>query len=282
LNKELWGRRTIFLGASLVKKPIVMGNLKMNMTIQNGKEYIKRFLPFMETVTATEVVLAPPYTVIPLLNSEKGNSPLQLGAQNMHWEDSGAYTGEISPILIKEAGCQWVILGHSERRQYFGETYTQVRRKLESAYKHKVTPVVCIGESLSVRRAGRTFHVVEDQIDEALKGLKPKQVAGTVLAYEPIWAIGTGKTASPWQANEVHHFIRNKIETLFGKPTASEIRVLYGGSVNPENCEALILEPEIDGFLVGGASQKEESFQRIISAVEEQWKIKKKPRTRIS
>jgi triosephosphate isomerase (TIM) len=264
-----------------VKKPIIMGNLKMNMTIENGKEYIKRFLPFLEQVSESEVILAPPFTVIPLFASEIGKSLLQLGAQNMHWEDSGAYTGEISPVLIKEAGCQWVILGHSERRQYFGETYTQVRRKLESAYRHKITPVVCIGETLSVRRAGRTFHLVEDQIDEALKGLKPKQVVGTVLAYEPIWAIGTGKTASPWQANEVHHFIRNKIENLFGKPTASEIRILYGGSVNPENCEALIQEPEIDGFLVGGASQKEESFQKIISIVEEIWKIKKSKKSRI-
>ncbi|MBI3595487.1 MAG: triose-phosphate isomerase [Nitrospirae bacterium] len=267
-----------------MKRPIIMGNFKMNMTLQNGKEYIKQFLPMLEQVTESEVVIAPPFTAISLFSSECVNSRVQLGAQNMHWEDAGAYTGEISPVLIKEAGCQWVILGHSERRQYFGETYTQVRRKLESAYKHKITPVVCIGETLSVRRAGRTFYLVEDQIDEALKGLKPKQVAGTVLAYEPIWAIGTGKTASPWQANEVHHFIRNKIENLFGKPTASEIRILYGGSVNPENCEALIQEPEIDGFLVGGASQKEESFQKIISAVEENWKIKrtKKSRTRMS
>ncbi len=263
-----------------MKKPIVIGNLKMNLTAEQGREYIKRFLPFMEHVSESEIVLAPSYTVLPLLAPEIRGSQLQLAAQNMHWEDAGAYTGEISPVLIKEAGCQWVILGHSERRQYFGETYTHVRRKLESAFRHKIVPVVCLGETLAVRRAGRTFQIVEDQIDEVLKGLKPKQAAGTVLAYEPIWAIGTGKTASPWQANEVHHFIRNKIETLFGKPTAAEIRILYGGSVNPENCEALIQESEIDGFLVGGASQKEESFQKIISCVEENWKMKKSKKLR--
>lgn len=250
------------------------------MTIHQGLEYIKHFLPFLENVVESEVVLAPPFTVLPLLAPEIAKSRLQLAAQNMHWEDEGAYTGEISPVLIKEAGCHWVILGHSERRQYFGETYTQVRRKLEGAFRNKIVPIVCLGETLSVRRAGRTFQMVEDQIDEVLKGLKPKQVLGTVLAYEPIWAIGTGKTASPWQANEVHHFIRNKIETMFGKATGSEIRILYGGSVNPENCDTLIQEPEIDGFLVGGASQKEETFQKIISSVEENWKIKKTKKQR--
>ena len=264
-----------------MKKPLVIGNLKMNMTIRDGVEYVKRFVPFLEGILETEVVLAPPFTVLPVLANEIGSGPLQLGAQNMYWEEEGAFTGEISPLLIKEAGCRWVILGHSERRQYFGETYTQVRRKLESALKNKINPVVCIGETLSVRRAGRTFQMVEDQIDEALKGLKPKQVLGTVLAYEPIWAIGTGKTATPWQANEVHHFIRNKIDTLFGKATAAEMRLLYGGSVNPENCEALIDEPEIDGFLVGGASQKEESFQKIVSTVEEEWKIKRAKKQKI-
>ncbi len=252
----------------------------MNLTIHQGLEYIKHFLPFLENIVEAEVVLAPPFTVLPLLAPETAKSRLQLAAQNMHWEDEGAYTGEISPVLIKEAGCHWVILGHSERRQYFGETYTQVRRKLEGALRNKIVPIVCIGETLSVRRAGRTFQMVEDQIDEVLKGLKPKQVSGSVLAYEPIWAIGTGKTASPWQANEVHHFIRNKIETMFGKAAGSEIRILYGGSVNPENCDALIQEPEIDGFLVGGASQKEETFQKIISSVEENWKIKKTKKQR--
>ncbi|HXN05436.1 MAG TPA: triose-phosphate isomerase [Nitrospiria bacterium] len=264
-----------------MKKPLVIGNLKMNMSIRDGLEYVKRFIPFLDNVKEPEVVLAPPFTVIHALSQAIGGKNLQLAAQNMHWEEEGAYTGEISPLLIKEAGCEWVILGHSERRQYFGETYTQVRRKLESAFKHKINPVVCFGETLAVRRAGRTFQMVEDQIDETLKGLKPKQVAVTVLAYEPIWAIGTGKTATPWQANEVHQFIRNKIETLFGKPTAADIRILYGGSVNPENCEALIHEDEIDGFLVGGSSQKEESFQKIISVVEEEWKIKRAKKAKV-
>jgi triosephosphate isomerase len=190
-------------------------------------------------------------------------SPVKLGAQNMHAEAKGAFTGEISPVQLKDAGCEYVLLGHSERRQFFGETDAALRVKLQSAWTHGLKPVLCIGETLDEREDNKTFAVLKRQLS-ILEGLAPAQVATLVIAYEPVWAIGTGRTATPAQAQEAHLYIRNELKRLFSEGLAQGVRILYGGSVKADNIDSLMAEADLDGALVGGASLKADEFSRII------------------
>ena len=192
-------------------------------------------------------------------------SHVKLGAQNMHWEEKGAFTGEVSPLMLKELPCDYVIIGHSERRQYFAETDETVNNKIKSALKHELAPIVCVGETLEQREEGITIDFVMGQVEKALKGIEAEEAKKIVFAYEPIWAIGTGKTASAADAQEVIGAIRNKISELYNKEVAEAVRILYGGSVKPENIKELMAEADIDGALVGGASLKAESFYAICS-----------------
>jgi len=211
-----------------------------------------------------DIVLCPPYTALCEVSEVIMETNVALGAQDMHWEDEGAYTGEVSGAMLKDLSCDYVIIGHSERRQYFGETNETVNKKVKAALKHKLTPIVCVGEKLNERQAGKTFEVVEDHIVNGLDGLSGDQAASIVIAYEPVWAIGTGVNATPQQAQEVHKFIREKLAGIFGKDIADCIRIQYGGSVKPENIKDITKQQDVDGALVGGASLKVDSFVDII------------------
>ena len=211
-----------------------------------------------------EVVIAPPFTALESVRDSLKQRGYNLAAQNCHWEQKGPFTGEVSPVMLKDLGCDWRIIGHSERRQLFGETNETVRLKAASVFKASMVPIICVGEVLEQRDRGETFQVIGSQLDVALKGLSADQAEAAVIAYEPVWAIGTGKTATPGQAQEVHAFIRSRIESLFNKGVEKKTRILYGGSVKPDNIDALMAEPDIDGALVGGASLEVGSFKRII------------------
>ncbi len=236
----------------------------MNKTVGEALELVKALKISLMGIYGVEVAVAPPFTALYPVAQELKNSSIELAAQNLFWEEKGAFTGEVSPLMLKEIGCQYVIIGHSERRQYFGETDEMVNRKIRSAIRSDLKVIFCIGESLEEREEGKTFSVVERQLVEGLKGIDEERMGQIVIAYEPVWAIGTGRTASPEQAGEVHRFIREKIEGLFSKRTSERVRIQYGGSVTPENIKALMAEPGIDGALVGGASLQAESFTRIV------------------
>jgi triosephosphate isomerase len=215
---------------------------------------------------AADVLVAPPFTALAAAAEALRGGPVLLGGQNMHGEDEGAFTGEVSPRMLRDAGCTHVILGHSERRQLFGETDENVARKAQAAFRHGLVPIVCVGETLAERDANRTMEVVERQTERALRALTPDQAAGAVIAYEPVWAIGTGRNATPEQAQEVHAFIRKLVARSHGDATAAAARILYGGSVKPDNASALLGQPDVDGALVGGASLKAASFLEIVRA----------------
>ncbi len=219
----------------------------------------------LKGVTGVEVAVFPPFTALSLVARTLQGSPIRWGAQDLFWEREGAYTGEIAPPMLVEVGCTYVIVGHSERRQYFGETDATAQRKIQAAVAARLVPILCVGESLTERDEGKTAAVVERQVRGALTGLRlsPAQL---VIAYEPVWAIGTGRTATPAQANEVHALIRKIAGDLFGEGVAETLRILYGGSVKPESAHALMEEPEVDGALVGGASLDAASFARIVAA----------------
>lgn len=244
--------------------PFIAGNWKMNKTVGEALELVKALKVSLSGVEGVEVAVAPPFTALYPVAQELRNSIIELAAQNLFWEEKGAYTGEVSPLMLREVGCQYVIIGHSERRQYFGETDETVNRKIRSAIRSDLKVIFCIGETLEEREGGKTFSVVERQLVEGLKGIEEEMMGKIVIAYEPVWAIGTGRTASPQQAGEVHRFIREKIEKLYSKRTSETLRIQYGGSVTPENIKALMAEPGIDGALVGGASLKAETFTRIV------------------
>lgn len=210
-----------------------------------------------------EVVLCPPFTALAAVAEILGPGPIRLGAQNCHWEPSGAHTGEISAPMLAELGCRYVLLGHSERRKEMGETDEQINRKVRAALAHGLVPVLCVGETADERRQGLTFTTVEGQLRAGLAGMEPEAIVRVVLAYEPVWAIGTGVNATPGQAAEVHSYLRGLLSELTSKDTAGAIRILYGGSVKPDNAEALAAEPEIDGVLVGGASLNAQGFITI-------------------
>jgi triosephosphate isomerase len=210
-----------------------------------------------------EIVVAPVFTALSRVSDALNGSNINLAAQDCFWEEEGAYTGEVAPKLLKDAGCSHVIIGHSERRQYFGETDTTVNKKMKTAVSAGLTAIVCVGETLEERESGRTFSVIESQIQNSLAGISAEAAAQLIIAYEPVWAIGTGKTASDDQAQEVHFFIRALNSRLFSQVTADAVRILYGGSVKPDNVKGLMARADIDGALVGGASLKADSFAAI-------------------
>lgn len=247
-----------------MRKPIIAGNWKMYKTPSEAVDFVRRLREVNAGIDNVEIVVAPPFPALVPVAGVLAGSPIGLAAQNMFWETEGAFTGEVSPVMLAEIGCRYVILGHSERRQYFGETDAGVNRKARTALDRGLVPIVCVGESLDEREAGLTEKVVNGQVEGCLAGLPADAVAGLVIAYEPVWAIGTGRTASPGDAQEVSARIRILVGELFGREAADRIRIQYGGSVKPENTRSLMSQEDIDGALVGGASLKIESFTGII------------------
>jgi triosephosphate isomerase (TIM) len=243
-----------------MRKPIMAGNWKMYKTPTEAADFVCALAPLVKDVHDKTMLLCAPYTALQKLSDAAVGTNIEVGAENLYWEDEGAFTGEISGPMLKAVGCTYVIIGHSERRQYFGETDETVNKKIKAALKHHLLPIVCVGETLAQRENNETFKVIEKQIKEGLATLDLGHWTSIVIAYEPVWAIGTGKTATPAQAQEVHKFIRG----LLPKDVANEIRILYGGSVKPDNVKELMAQPDIDGGLVGGASLKVDSYVKLI------------------
>jgi len=247
-----------------MRKPVIAGNWKMHKTLDEARALARAIRDGAGAgAEGREIVLAPPFTALTAVAEELKGGAATLAAQNVHWEDKGAFTGEVSAPMLKDAGCGMVILGHSERRQYFGETDESVNRKALAVLKAGLQPMVCVGETLSEREAGRHEAVVAKQLADGLARLTRQDLLRIILAYEPVWAIGTGRTASPEIAQEMHAFIRRQLAEQFGEG-AGEVRILYGGSVKPDNIDALMRQPDIDGALVGGACLEAESFLRIV------------------
>lgn len=245
-----------------MRKPFIAGNWKMNQSPSQAKKLAEDLKSTIKAGSA-EVAVCPPYLSIPVTVELLSGSGISVGAQDLHWEDDGAYTGKISVSMIKDSGCEYVIIGHSEQRQYFHETDETVNKKISKAIAGGLKPIICIGETLEEREANKTIQVVDTQLKGALQGITVD--ASVVIAYEPVWAIGTGKTATPDQAQEVHAHIRSQLKELVGA-VADEIRILYGGSMKPDNAAELLARTDIDGGLIGGASLKADSFQGIIAA----------------
>ncbi|MDR2405069.1 MAG: triose-phosphate isomerase [Deltaproteobacteria bacterium] len=243
--------------------PFLAGNWKMYKTGSQAVEFIEAIKPLLGALSGRQAALGVPATALYQAAQAAAGTGILIGAQNIWYENEGAFTGEISASMAKAAGASFVILGHSERRQYFGDTDEWVSKKLRAAITEGLIPVVCIGESLAEREGNTTFNVIEGQLKGSLEGLKADEADTLILAYEPVWAIGTGKTATAAQAQEVHAFIRKTLEKLLGPKVAESTRILYGGSVKPENVKSIVAEPDIDGALVGGASLKPESFADI-------------------
>ena len=248
------------------RDPMIAGNWKMNLDIDESVKLVEATRAGMQDVSDVDVLVAPPFTALYAVRQAIGDSGILLAAQNMYYESNGAFTGEVSGTMLREAGCTHVILGHSERRSLFKETSEMIDLKVQAAVTAGLVPIVCVGETLEEREAGRTFEVLEQQLAGSLDHfVKDRTVAqGTLLAYEPVWAIGTGRTATPEQAQESHEFIRDWIEKRFDSETAGRVRILYGGSVKPENIVDLMAENDIDGALVGGASLKADSFVKLV------------------
>lgn len=247
------------------RKPIIAGNWKMFKTPEETKDLVTAIASGLEGKSyRCEVIVAPPFTSIQSAVAAATGTVVRVAAQNLFWEDEGAFTGEISGAMVKAAGCTAVIVGHSERRQYFGETNDTVRRRIEAAIRWGLVPIFCLGETLEERETGETFNVVQRQLSEGLAGIRLEDALRFVVAYEPVWAIGTGRTASPEQAEEVHAFLRQEVGSLLGEEFAAQVRILYGGSVKPSNAKALMRCEDIDGGLVGGASLNAGDFLGII------------------
>jgi triosephosphate isomerase len=246
-----------------LKKPVIAGNWKMHKTIAEARGLAYEIVSQASELKGATLILIPPFTAIYQVKKAVEGTQIRVGAQDVFWEDQGAFTGEISPLQLKEAGCEFVIIGHSERRQYFGETDETVRKKVQAAIHHSLIPIVCIGETLEEREKELTLRKIATQLEKSVFTLSPEDFQKIILAYEPIWAIGTGRNATPEQAEEVHSFIRNLIEKKYGKTLASYAIILYGGSVKRANSYSLIREKNVDGFLVGGASLEAESFLAI-------------------
>jgi triosephosphate isomerase len=247
-----------------MRTALVVANWKMNGTIAEARALAAAVRDGLKRVRGAEVVLCPPFTALGVVADLLTGSPIALGAQNCHWEAAGAHTGEISPAMLVELGCRWVLLGHSERRREFGETDEQISRKIHAAMAVGLTAVLCVGETADERRQGLTFATVEGQLRAGLAGLDARGVEACALAYEPVWAIGTGVNATPAQASEVHGYLRGLVSGLATKEVAQRVRILYGGSVRPENAGELASEPDIDGALVGGASLSAAAFVAIV------------------
>lgn len=250
----------------MMRKVIIAGNWKMNKTKGEAIQFIQEVKDSIPSSNKVEAVVCSPDLFIDALVESSKGSNLVIGAQNMHFEEKGAFTGETSPLALKDLGVTYVIVGHSERRELFGETDESVNKKVHAAFKHGLIPIICVGETLQEREAGETAQIVTGQVKAALTGLTEEQVAASVIAYEPIWAIGTGKTASADDANETCAVIRQAVEEVFSETVADAIRIQYGGSVNPANIAELLNQPHIDGALVGGASLDPTSFVQLVEA----------------
>ncbi|MFA5858053.1 MAG: triose-phosphate isomerase [Elusimicrobiota bacterium] len=247
-----------------MRKPLIAGNWKMYKTVSEAAAMLNDFKAKVADVKDAEIVICPVYTsLVEAVKVTKGSN-VMIGAQDVYWEKEGAFTGQVSPQMIKDVGCTHTLIGHSERRQYFGETNETVNKKVKAALASGLIPIMCVGETLAEREKGNTFNVVESHTAGGLAGLSAEDARKLVIAYEPVWAIGTGKTATPAQAEEVHKFIRGVLEKLYDKNTAESMRILYGGSVKPENIGDLMSQANIDGGLVGGASLKADSFAQIV------------------
>ena|SRR5690625_1242689 len=249
-----------------MRKKVIAGNWKMNKVLSEANQFIEEVAKQVTNSEQVEAIVCAPFPYLATLVEKAKGSSVKISAQNMHYADDGAYTGEVSPVMLKDIGVSHVVLGHSERREYFAETDETVNKKVHAAFEHDLTPIVCVGESLEQRETNETMDHVETQVKEAIEGLSANQVAETIIAYEPIWAIGTGKTASSEQANEVCSHIRNVIKDVVSEEVAEQVIIQYGGSVNPDNIAELLTQSDIDGGLVGGASLEAESFLKLVEA----------------
>lgn len=252
------------------RRPLIAGNWKMNKTVKEAEAFVAELRKVVAADEAVDVCIAPPAIALDRVTQTLAGSPIMVAAQNVHPEPKGAFTGEISPTMLSALGCHASLVGHSERRQLFGEDDAFLRQKVEALLEYGVQPILCLGETLEEREAGQTIERIDAQLDAALKGLTTGQASHIILAYEPVWAIGTGRTATPEQAQEVHAHIRSRLVDLFNQDTADATRILYGGSVKPSNVHALMSEPDIDGALVGGASLALDSFTQLIKFPETQ------------
>jgi triosephosphate isomerase len=248
-----------------MRTPFIAANWKMFKTVLEAVSFVKEFRPLVKDLTDVEIVVAPPFTALHAVAEAARSSNIGVAGQDLHWEREGAFTGEVSAGMLREAGAEYVIIGHSERRRLFHETDETVNRKLGAALAAKLTPIVCIGETLEEREANQTLEVLDRQIKQGLDALTGEQVASLVIAYEPVWAIGTGRNATPEQAGEAHAHIRTRLRQWFGGDAADHCHVIYGGSVKPDNIHALIVHPDVDGALVGGASLDVTGFHEIVA-----------------
>jgi triosephosphate isomerase len=251
-----------------MRRPIVIGNWKCHLTLSEASALVQQLVRVCET-EAVDVAVCPPFTALAVVAAALSGTSIALGAQDLFWEPQGAFTGEISPLMLKEVGCRYVIIGHSERRTHFGETDESVARKLKAALGAGLNPIMCIGETLAEREAGRTWAILTKQLEGGLGGTARQDIERVTMAYEPVWAIGTGRNATPQQAQEAHQFIRGRLKERFGAEATERVRLQYGGSVNAENAAGLLQQPDVDGALVGGASLKAEAFAAIVKAAEQ-------------
>ncbi|WP_164668157.1 triose-phosphate isomerase [Virgibacillus doumboii] len=249
-----------------MRKKVIAGNWKMNKTLAEANQFVDDVVGKVPDDDNVEAIVCAPFPFLPSLVEKTKGSKLKVGAQTMHYEESGAFTGEVSPVMLKDLGVTHAVIGHSERRAYFAETDETVNKKVHAAFKHDLTPIVCVGETLEQREANHTMDHIENQVRKGLEGLSDEQVADTIIAYEPIWAIGTGKTASSEDANEVCTHIRNVIKDMTSEDIAEKVVIQYGGSVKPANVDELLATSDIDGALVGGASLEADSFLTLVEA----------------
>lgn len=247
-----------------MRTPIIAGNWKLNNTVTEAVNLTTELKNLVVDYNTVEIIVAPTFTALDAVSKVVRDSNILLAAQDVYWEDSGAFTGEVSAPMLKNIGCEYVIIGHSERRQYFGESNESVNQKVKAALSHGLIPIICVGEQLEDREAGRTESVIDNHITGGIANLSTEQILSCVIAYEPVWAIGTGKTATPEQAQEVHNYIRTLLKEIYSDDVASQIRIQYGGSVKPENAAELMEQSDVDGALVGGASLQAESFAKIV------------------
>ncbi len=248
-----------------MRTPLIAGNWKMFKTVRESVAFVTDLRDRVAGLTGVDIVVAPTFPALHAVAGALEGSPIGVAAQNLHWEREGAFTGEVSAAMVREAGAAWAIIGHSERRTLFGETDDTVNRKVRAALTATLVPIVCIGETLQEREAERTLDVLDRQIKAGLDGVTGTELAGMVLAYEPVWAIGTGRTATPAQAQQAHEHIRGRLTQWFGQDASSRCRILYGGSVKPDNIAALMANPDVDGALVGGASLDADGFTKIVT-----------------
>ena|SRR3989344_9103670 len=247
-------------------KPLIAANWKMNKSVKDADSFIKEFKKFYDS-NASDIVICPPFTILPHLSKMIKGAGIKLGSQNMHFEEKGAFTGEISPSMLKELNCEYVILGHSERRQHFKEDDELINKKVKSAIAHGLKPILCVGETLQQREAKTAMKAIKTQIVGCLKDVNKDEIKNIIIAYEPVWAIGTGKNATPEQAQEVHAYIKKVLSELYSDPIASKVRIIYGGSVKPENAKELLSMKDIYGALVGGASLDAKIFGAICNSI---------------